>query len=107
MCSIFSSAGKFCLAYGPRQLTQNTKNDVSCLQTFFTRHNENEKRRHKELIRFHSIIGKKNNLSSISDADQEIPTLGSTDNAGNSVNLVAGIVSLPSGWDFSVCIRDR
>ena len=29
-------------------------------------------------------IGKKNNQSSVSDADQEIPTLGPTDNAGNS-----------------------
>ena len=34
-------------------------------------------------------IGKKNNQSSVSDADQEIPTLGSIDNAGNSVNLVS------------------
>ena len=25
----------------------------------------------------------------------------STDNAGNSVNLVSGIIRLPSGWDFS------
>ena len=33
---------------------------------------------------------------------REIPTLRSTDNAGNSVNLVSGIVRLPSGWDFSV-----
>ena len=30
--------------------------------------------------------GKKNNQSSVSDADREIPTLGSTNNAGNSVN---------------------
>ena len=34
-----------------------------------------------------NVIGKKNNQTSVSDADQEIPTLGSTDNAGNSVNL--------------------
>ena len=27
------------------------------------------------------IIGKKNNQTSVSDADREIPTLGSTDNA--------------------------
>ena len=50
---------------------------------------------------------KKNNQSSKSDADQEIQTLGSTDNAGNSVNLVSGIIRLPSGWDSSVCIEDR
>ena len=27
----FSSAGKFCLAHGLRQLTRDTKNDISCL----------------------------------------------------------------------------
>ena len=31
------------------------------------------------------IIGKKNNQSSVSDADREIPTIKSTDNAGNSI----------------------
>ena len=41
------------------------------------------------------IIGKKNNQSSVSDADREIPTLGSTDNAGNSINLVSGISVYP------------
>ena len=45
-------------------------------------------------------IGKKNNQSSVSDADREISTLGPTDNAGNSVNLVSSIIRLPSGWDF-------
>ena len=40
----------------------------------------------------YSLIGKKNNQSSISDADQEVPALGSTDNAGNEVNLVSGII---------------
>ena len=40
-------------------------------------------------------------------ADREIPPLESTDNAGNSVNLVFGIIRLPSGWDFSVCIGNR
>ena len=53
------------------------------------------------------IIGMKNNQSSVSDADQEIPTLGSTDNAGNPVNLVSGIIRFLSGLDFSVCIEDR
>ena len=47
-----------------------------------------------------NVIGKKNNQTMVSDADQEIPTLGSTDNAGNSVNLI-------SGWDLWVCIRDQ
>ena len=38
-----------------------------------------------------NVIGKKNNQTSISNADREIPTLESMDNAGNSVNLVSGI----------------
>ena len=54
-----------------------------------------------------NVIGKKNNQTSVSDADQEIPTLGSTDNAGNPVNLVSGIIRLHSRWDSSVCIGDR
>ena len=45
---------------------RDTINDVSCLQTSFPH-------------------------SSVSDADLKIPTLGSTDNVGNSVNLVSGI----------------
>ena len=53
------------------------------------------------------VKGKKNNQSSVSDADRDIPTLESTDNAGNSINLVSGIIRLPSGWDFSVCIGGR
>ena len=40
-------------------------------------------------------------------ADQEVPTLRSTDNAGNSVNLVFGIIRLHTDWDFSVCIENR
>ena len=48
---------------------------------------------------------KKNDQSSVSEADREIPILGSTDNAGNSVNLVSGIIRLPSGWDFSILAR--
>ena len=43
-------------------------------------------------------IGKKNNQTSVSDAEGEIPTLGWTDNSGNSVKLVSGIIRLPSGW---------
>ena len=38
------------------------------------------------------VIGKKNNKTSASDADREIPKLRSTDNAGDSVNLVSGII---------------
>ena len=32
VCSIFSGAGKFCLAHGLRQLTRDAKNDVGCLK---------------------------------------------------------------------------
>ena len=32
---------------------------------------------------FLNVIGKKNNQTSVSKADREIPTQGSTDNAGN------------------------
>ena len=53
------------------------------------------------------ILGEKNNQSSVSDADQEIQTLRPTDNAGNSINLVSGIIRLPLVWDFSVCTEDR
>ena len=38
----------------------------------------------------------KNNQLSVSDVDREIPILGSTNNAGNSINLVFGIFRLPS-----------
>ena len=56
-----------------------------------------------------NVMGKKNNQSSVSDADREIPTIGSTDNAGNLLNLVSGIIRLhvPSGWDYSVFIGGR
>ena len=44
------------------------------------------------------IIGKKKYQLSVSDADREIQTLVSTENHdGNSVNLVSGIIRLPSG----------
>ena len=46
-----------------------------------------------------NLIGKKNNHTLVSDADREIPILGSTDNTGNEVNLVSGIIRLPSDWD--------
>ena len=42
-----------------------------------------------------NAIGNKNNQTSVSNADREIPTLGSTDNAGNSVNLVYDIIPYP------------
>ena len=40
-------------------------------------------------------IGKQNNQTSVSDADSEIPIIGSTDNAGNSVNLVPALSVYP------------
>ena len=49
---------------------------------------------------FFYVLGKKNNQTLVSNADPEIPTLWSMDNAGNSINLVSSIIRLPSGWDF-------
>ena len=109
MCSIFRGAGKFGRVHGLRQLTRDTKSDVICLQKLLTRRNENlqmkfDVGRHTMLIvniLFKTSIfqrkGKKNNQSSVSDEDREIPTLGSTVNAGNEANLVSGIIRLPSG----------
>ena len=57
-------------------------------------------------LMIYNVIGKKNNQTLVSGADQEIPTLESTDNAGNSVNLVFSIIRLPSGLNFLVCIGD-
>ena len=41
VCSILLGTGKFSVTHGLRQLIRDTKSDVSCLQTFFTRRNEN------------------------------------------------------------------
>ena len=113
ICSIFSGAGNFCLPYGLRQLTGDTKNDVSCLQTLLKCRNEDLQvtfcvgpyTTFIVNIRFKTLIfqriGKKNNQSLAYNADREIPTFRSTDNARTSVNLVSGINPLPSGWDFS------
>ena len=49
-----------------------------------------------------NVLGKKNDQTSVSDADSK--PLGQRI---NSVNLVSGIIRLPSGWDFSVSIGDR
>ena len=49
----------------------------------------------------------KDNQTSVTDAHREIPTLRSTDNAGNLVNLLSGIIRLPLGKDFLVCIEGR
>ena len=49
---------------------------------------------------FFDDIDKKINQISVCDADREMPTLGSTDYAENSVNLVSCIIPLPSGRDF-------
>ena len=47
------------------------------------------------------VTRKKNNVS---DADREIPTLGSTDNAGNSISLVSGFPRV--GISRAGCIGD-
>ena len=109
----------FCFKRWMGQLTLDINSDVCCLQTFLTRRNEDLQMtfgvgRHTTLIvnilfkiRFFSIMGRKNNQSSVFDADREISILGSTDNAGNSVNRISGFIRFPSGWDFSVCIGHR
>ena len=43
-------------------------------------------------IIFLNVIGKENNQTPVPDADREIPTLGSADDARNSVNLVSDII---------------
>ena len=58
------------------------------------------------IINNFNVIGEKNNKTLVFDADQEIPTLRSMDNAGNSGNLVYGIITLPWGWDSLVCILE-
>ena len=40
-------------------------------------------------------IGKKNKETSVSDVDREIPTLGSTNYTGNSVNFVSALSVYP------------
>ena len=57
------------------------------------------------ILKSFNVIG--NNQTFVSDADHEIPTLGSTDNTGISVNFVPDIIHLPSVWDFSVYIGDQ
>ena len=52
------------------------------------------------------VIGKKNKKKSVSDADRGIRALGSTNNAGNSVKLVFGIIRLPWGLGF-LCLNRR
>ena len=96
--SIFSGAGKFCLAHGLRQLSLgDTISDVSWLQTLFTRRKENFEWRSELAIvnclfkpSIFPMIGKKK--WSVSDEDREIPTLRLMDNAGNEVYRVSGII---------------
>ena len=44
------------------------------------------------------VMGRKNNQTSVSGVDREIPNL--RDNAENLINLVSGNTRLSSGWDF-------
>ena len=70
VCSIFSGAGKFCLAHGLRQLAQDTKSDVSCVQKSFTC--PNEKLPMTFRIGHHTkLIVDKNNQSLMPHADRE------------------------------------
>ena len=50
---------------------------------------------------------RKNNQTSVSDADGEIPTLGSMDNAGNLVNHISALsVYLPVGISLSALVTN-
>ena len=51
-------------------------------------------------------IGNKNSQSSVYDADREIPTLRSTDNAGNSINLMSASET-DDRFFLSQCARQR
>ena len=149
-CSIFSNAGKFYLAHGLRQLTRDVKREIRILSFISdvntktlidvqkrslcdVKFNNNNNNKIEWYLTIFSTIGMKNNQILVFDTDRDIPTLGSTVNAGNSVNLVAGIIRSPSGrnsretsalgstdnagnssiirspsdWDFSVFIGDR
>ena len=115
VCSIFSGAGKFCLAHVLGTLTRDVKSDVRNFNfrsdvTFAPLRktpndfqNVRNGRNAEGYIILFNAIGKKNNQTSVSDAGRQIATLGSKDNAGKSVNLVSGIIRSPSGWDFSIC----
>ena len=67
----------YCLAHELVQLTRDTQSDVSCLQTSLTlvtgRQTNVYSKNFKEIIRFYVVIGKKNNQSSVFDADGAIP----------------------------------
>ena len=45
-------------------------------------------------------MGKENNQTSVSDADREIPTIGSKDNAGNEVKTSFPALSITLGLGF-------
>ena len=62
------------------------------------------RRTDESYILIFNVIDKTYYQSSVSNADQEFPTLGSKDNVENSVKLVSGSICLPSGWNFLVCI---
>ena len=58
------------------------------------------KGKHRNIVEydFFPVIGKKNNQSSVSHVDQEIPTHGSMDGAGNLINLVFGVPIYLAPW---------
>ena len=104
----FSGAEKYWL----RQLTRDVKSDVRLLNfrsdVIFVPPRKKDIMRHnmskiKGMINNNfNVIGKKNNQTSVSDADRQIPTLGSTDNAGNSVSLVSGFWYYPFTFGLGV-----
>ena len=96
----FQRCWKFCLAHGLRRPPRGVKSDVRTLNfrsdvTYAPPRKTPNDVGNRSLcdvkyptikeMTFFNVIGKKNNQTSISDADREIPTLGLKDNAGNEV----------------------
>ena len=54
-----------------------------------------------------NVTGKKNNQTPVSDADREIPALGSMDNAGNSITSFPALSFYPQvGISWSASVTD-
>ena len=53
-----------------------------------------------ETVRLSVSISLRNFYNSLNSIKREIPTRELTDNAGNEVYRVSGIIRWPEGWDF-------
>ena len=112
----FQRCWKILSSHWLRQLTRDAKNDVRILnfrndvtdalprkttndvrRRSLCDKNVIDKRNDERYLIIFTVIRKNNNQTSICDAGREIPILGSSDNAGNLVNRVSGIIRTPSG----------